>query len=105
MNDRELEWGSTLRCLDSPKSNPENKRSCIRSGSLSPHSVYTSTLCRLSSTTALTCFSRNNRNSYLEACFPLRCIQRLSLPDLATERCSWHHNSHTSGRSSPVLSY
>jgi len=37
--------------------------------------------------------------------FALRCFQRLSLPDVATRRCSWHHNRYTSGRSSPVLSY
>ena len=37
--------------------------------------------------------------------FALRCFQRLSLPDVATRRCSWHHSRHTSGRSSPVLSY
>ena len=37
--------------------------------------------------------------------FPLRCFQRLSLPDIATERCPWRDNSHTRGPSIPVLSY
>ena len=26
---------------------------------------------------------------HLEVCFPLRCFQRLSFPDIATEQCSW----------------
>ena len=37
--------------------------------------------------------------------FALRCFQRLSRPDLATGRCRWHDNPHTSGLSTPVLSY
>jgi len=41
----------------------------------------------------------------LEVSFPLRCFQRLSPPDIATQRCAWRHNWHTSGRSTPVLSY
>src|SRR5581483_34834 len=49
--------------------------------------------------------AKSNGRSDLAAGFPLRCIQRLSLPDLATQRCGWHHNWHTSGRSIPVLSY
>ena len=43
--------------------------------------------------------------SHLEAGFALRCFQRLSLPDIATERCSWRNSSHTRGPSTPVLSY
>src|SRR5690554_3072430 len=42
---------------------------------------------------------------HLEVGFALSCFQRLSLPDVANRRCSWHHTPHTSGRSSPVLSY
>lgn len=37
--------------------------------------------------------------------FPLRCIQRLSRPHLATQRCSWRNNWYTRGASFPVLSY
>ena len=37
--------------------------------------------------------------------FPLRCIQRLSRPHLATQRCSWRNNWYTRGVSFPVLSY
>jgi hypothetical protein len=45
------------------------------------------------------------RKSHLEGSFALRCFQRLSLPDVATRQCSWHHNRYTSGQSNPVLSY
>ena len=37
--------------------------------------------------------------------FPLRCFQRLSLPNIATRRCHWRDNRNTSGSSNPVLSY
>ena len=42
---------------------------------------------------------------HLEASFALRCFQCLSLPNIATLRCSWRHNRYTSGSSDPVLSY
>ena len=42
---------------------------------------------------------------HLEVGFPLRCFQRLSVPDLATQRCHWHDNWNTRGPSIPVLSY
>jgi len=42
---------------------------------------------------------------HLGAGFPLRCCQRLSLPNVATQPCRWYDNWHTSGSSSPVLSY
>ena len=41
----------------------------------------------------------------LQTSFPLRCLQRLSLPYLATLRCHWHDNRYTRGTSTPVLSY
>ena len=37
--------------------------------------------------------------------FPLRCIQRLSRPYLATQRCNWRYNWYTRGMFIPVLSY
>jgi len=37
--------------------------------------------------------------------FPLRCFQRLSLPNVANQPCSWRNNWHTRGSSVPVLSY
>ncbi len=35
----------------------------------------------------------------------LRCIQRLSFPDTAIQRCSWRNNWDTGGPSPQVLSY
>ena len=43
--------------------------------------------------------------SHLEVCFPLICIQRLSQPNFATQRCHWHDSWITRGSSIPVLSY
>jgi len=43
--------------------------------------------------------------SHLGVGFPLRCFQRLSLPNMATLRCRWRDNRNTSGSSIPVLSY
>ena len=43
--------------------------------------------------------------SYLEVGFPLRCFQRLSLPNIATRRCHWRDNRYTRGSSTLVLSY
>ena len=37
--------------------------------------------------------------------FPLRCIQRLSRPYLATQLCRWRDNWPTRGMSTSVLSY
>jgi hypothetical protein len=45
------------------------------------------------------------RRPHLEAGFPLRCFQRLSLPNVANQPCSWRNNWHTRGSSVPVLSY
>jgi len=42
---------------------------------------------------------------HLETGFPLRCFQRLSLPNVANQPCSWRNNWHTRGWSTPVLSY
>ena len=43
--------------------------------------------------------------SNLGACFPLRCFQRLSLPDFATQPCHWRDSWYTRGLFIPVLSY
>jgi hypothetical protein len=45
------------------------------------------------------------RKPGFEAGFALRCLQRLSGPDLATRRCPERDSRYTSGRSSPILSY
>ena len=49
--------------------------------------------------------SLRSQKAHLGAGFPLRCCQRLSLPNVATQRCRLPDNWHTSGSSSPVLSY
>ncbi|EDY46972.2 hypothetical protein SSBG_04935, partial [Streptomyces sp. SPB074] len=38
-------------------------------------------------------------NTHLEAGFPLRCFQRLSLPNVANQPCPWQNNWHTRGSS------
>ena len=63
----------------------------------------TSALSTSSSSRGLTSFQ--NGISHLEGGFTLRCLQRLSLPNLATRPCSWQNNRYTSGPSTPVLSY
>jgi hypothetical protein len=42
---------------------------------------------------------------HLQASFPLRCFQRLSLPYIATRQCHWRDNRYTRDTSTPVLSY
>src|SRR5690625_2747874 len=42
---------------------------------------------------------------HLRTSFPLRCLQRLSLPHIATRQCHWRDNRYTRGASTPVLSY
>src|SRR4029079_6119873 len=42
---------------------------------------------------------------HLQASFALRCFQRLSLPNIATQRCPWRDNWQHSCSSTPVLSY
>ena len=44
-------------------------------------------------------------NPYLGAGFPLRCFQRLSLPNVANQPRHWRDNRHTRGSSTQVLSY
>src|SRR6476660_9415060 len=63
----------------------------------------TSGLSTRSSTGSLT-HSHGGR-PHLKASFPLRCFQRLSLPNVANQPCSWRNNWHTRGSSVPVLSY
>ena len=50
-------------------------------------------------------FNGLHGKTHLEGGFPLRCFQRLSLPNLATRRCHWRDNRYTRGSSTPVLSY
>ncbi len=43
--------------------------------------------------------------SRFEVGFPLRCLQRLSRPYIATLHRGWRHDRSTRGTSIPVLSY
>ncbi len=64
----------------------------------------TSSLSTSSSWTALQEPEGSGR-SHLGVGFPLRCLQRLSHPNLATRQCRWRDNRYTIGSSIPVLSY
>ena len=44
-------------------------------------------------------------NTRFKVSFPLRCLQRLSSPYIATLLCRWHDNRSTRDTSIPVLSY
>ena len=46
-----------------------------------------------------------SKSSHLGVSFALICFQRLSIPDLATQRCPWQDNWYTRGQFVPVLSY
>ena len=50
-------------------------------------------------------FPFTGRKPHLGVGFALRCLQRFSRPDLATQRCTGRHNWYTLGPSIPVLSY
>ena len=46
-----------------------------------------------------------SERSHLRGSFTLRCLQRLSRPNVATQLCPWQDNWCTRGSSIPVLSY
>ena len=50
-------------------------------------------------------FHGSQGRSGFEVGFPLRCLQRLSRPYIATLLCRWRDNRYTRGTSIPVLSY
>ena len=67
--------------------------------------AYTTTLSTGWSTRDLSLVLRRDGITHLEAGFPLRCFQWLSLPDIATRQCHWRDNRYTRGPSILVLSY
>ena len=67
------------------------------------HHACTPDLSTLSSLRGLIYFRIGK--SHLEVGFTLRCLQRLSLPYLATQLCHWRDNWSTIDMSIPVLSY
>ena len=83
----------------------ENKtHGLLVSVSSTPHSAYTPDLSTSWSRTTLEGGFTSGK-THLQASFPLRCFQRLSLPHLATRQCHWRDNRYTRGASTPVLSY
>ena len=50
-------------------------------------------------------FHGSSGRTSFEVGFPLRCLQRLSRPHIATLHCRWRDNSSTRGVFTPVLSY
>ena len=70
-----------------------------------PHGASTSGLSNTCSACGLQTLRRAPRNPNLGAGFPLRCFQRLSLPNVANRPCRWRDNRHTRGPSTQVLSY
>ena len=86
--------GSELLC---------RRRPLVPVGS-TPHGASTSGLSNTCSTCGLQRFE-TVRNPNLGAGFPLRCFQRLSLPNVANRPCRWRDNRHTRGSSTQVLSY
>ncbi|KAF1858519.1 hypothetical protein Lal_00015036 [Lupinus albus] len=46
--------------------------------------------------------AQGSGKSHLKASFPLRCFQRLSLPNLATRQCHWRDNRYTRDRDQTV---
>ena len=49
--------------------------------------------------------SQESTKPYLGGSFALRCFQRLSPPNAATQRCPWQDNWYTGGSCISVLSY
>ena len=91
--------------------NPPNKgwkvcrvRPLVPVGS-TPRRASTSGLSNTCSTCGLQTLRKASRNPNLGAGFPLRCFQRLSLPNVANRPCRWRDNRHTRGPSTQVLSY
>ena len=49
--------------------------------------------------------SEGSKSSHLGGGFALRCFQRLSFPNIATQRCRGRDNWYTRGWFIPILSY
>ena len=100
-------WQPISRGLDSVRGGDESgwsSRSAVRTGRLRRSPVVHSR------PIDLVVFQEPSHQKWcrkprLEEGFALRCLQRLSFPDLATRRCPERDSRHTRGRSSPILSY
>ena len=107
--------GAALRRRCFPGGEGCAHRRSIQSYRVKPHGqlvLVSSRRCRPCTPSLSTSWSRTTLQggwtpgrSHLQASFPLRCFQRLSLPHLATRQCDWRHNRYTRDASPPVLSY
>lgn len=70
-----------------------------------PRGASTSGLSTTCSPWSLQTPRKGSRNPDLGAGFPLRCFQRLSLPNVANRPRHWRDDRHTRGSSTQVLSY
>ena len=103
-----------LQTVVSRDPTPRSVSACIRI-MVKPHGglVSVSSTCRHAYTSDLSTWSSSRSlqgscdpgRSHLVEGFTLRCLQRFSLPDVATRRCRWRDNRYTRGPSIPVLSY
>ena len=107
--------GVALRRRCFPGGGDGAHRRLVQSYRVKPHGqlvLVSSRRCRPCTPSLSTSWSRTTLQggwtpgrSHLQASFPLRCFQRLSLPHLATRQCDWRHNRYTRDASTPVLSY
>ena len=108
-------WVFALRRRCFPVGEGRAHRPVVQSYRVKPHGqlvLVSSRRCRPCTPSLSTSWSRTTLQggwtpgrSHLQASFPLRCFQRLSLPHLATRQCDWRHNRYTRDASTPVLSY
>ncbi len=117
LNFAETKRGETVRPTHLSRRSPACRMNQARKGrkkkqavrSLGPlgYACYQASTCGLSTSSSrwdLDLLTGDGKTR-LGCGFALRCLQRLSLLDVAIQRCSWQSNWHTSGRAISVLSY
>ena len=96
---------SVITCLNLCLLLTHSKRECVcLFWSISTSSLHTLRCVQVWPINPIVCGGPQVK-PHLKTGFPLRCFQRLSLPYVANQRCSWRNNWHTRGTSVPVLSY
>jgi hypothetical protein len=91
-------------CFVTCVSHPTHGSGCVVGRSISTGHLHT-LLCFQIRPINPIIYGEPQQKPHLETGFPLRCFQRLSLPYVANQPCSWRNNWHTRGTSVPVLSY
>ncbi len=100
--EHERRWSGTIR----PRK--KTKRQAVRSLGPLRCTCYQASTCGLSTRSSswdLDCLLQDSGKTHLGGGFALRCIQRLSLLDVAIQLWPRQANWHTSGRAISVLSY